>query len=367
MSNSGAQAEPVRVCSDVDLPEGERAEADARAVALRADNHEVRIRDYAGAVEMAVLQRQMWDTGRTLTVSFLDGHPEVQDKVLDVARQWSEHANIGFRRVEGNTADIRVSFAEQGSSWSHVGTRALSVPSDRPTMNFGWLDRDSSDTEYERVVLHEFGHALGCIHEHQSPSAGVIPWDKIKVYEHYRRTNGWPTSRVDHNVFQRYDRTLVNASEFDRESIMLYAIPDELTVGTWSTPWNSRLSPRDKAFIGLRYPRNTTEPAPILVDAAPVQASLDRPGETDVYHFDVARSDLHIVTTTGKTDTVLSVHGPDDETVLVAADHDRGVGANARVVRKLRPGRYWVRVRHQTAGGGGSYAVEVRTRARPQG
>ncbi len=47
----------------------------------------------------------------------------------------------------------------------------------------GWLEPDTPNDEYRRVVLHEFGHALGGIHEHQSPASGVIPWDKPKVYE----------------------------------------------------------------------------------------------------------------------------------------------------------------------------------------
>lgn len=53
-------------------------------------------------------------------------------------------------------------------------------------MNYGWLYPDTPDQEYSRVVLHEFGHALGAIHEHQHPEA-AIPWDKPKVYEYYAR------------------------------------------------------------------------------------------------------------------------------------------------------------------------------------
>jgi len=44
-------------------------------------------------------------------------------------------------------------------------------------MNYGWLRDDTQDEEYSRVVLHEFGHALGCIHEHQQPKFGRV-WDK---------------------------------------------------------------------------------------------------------------------------------------------------------------------------------------------
>jgi serralysin len=43
----------------------------------------------------------------------------------------------------------------------------------KPTMNYGWMTPDSSDDEVHRVVAHEFGHALGLIHEHQNPDTPI--------------------------------------------------------------------------------------------------------------------------------------------------------------------------------------------------
>ena len=40
-------------------------------------------------------------------------------------------------------------------------------------MNYGWIDADSPEEELRSVVLHEFGHALGLIHEHQNPLSGI--------------------------------------------------------------------------------------------------------------------------------------------------------------------------------------------------
>jgi len=40
-------------------------------------------------------------------------------------------------------------------------------------MNLGFVDRPT--------VLHEFGHALGLIHEHQSPFKGGFEWNKDEV------------------------------------------------------------------------------------------------------------------------------------------------------------------------------------------
>jgi hypothetical protein len=120
--------------------------------------------------------------------------PEVQAKVEEFAHQWSDHGDVKFDFGSDPQAEIRISFQHQGS-WSYVGTDALSVPSDEPTMNYGWLTPGSPDNEYSRVVLHEFGHALACIHEHQHPEAG-IPWDKEAVYNYYTGPpNNWTKPR----------------------------------------------------------------------------------------------------------------------------------------------------------------------------
>lgn len=58
-------------------------------------------------------------------------------------------------------------------SWSYLGTDATRVPKESFTMNLGFVDRPT--------VLHEFGHSLGLIHEHQSPFPGGFEWDRENV------------------------------------------------------------------------------------------------------------------------------------------------------------------------------------------
>src|SRR3712207_1382883 len=115
-------------------------------------------------------------------------------------------------------------------------------------MNYGWLSPDSPHDALHRVVIHEFGHALGCIHEHQNP-AGGIPWNKDAVYRYYLETQGWSEEDVDQNIFRKWDTTHTQYSKFDEKSIMLYAIPKELTLNGYEVGWNRELSDMDKRFI----------------------------------------------------------------------------------------------------------------------
>lgn len=121
-------------------------------------------------------------------------------------------------------------------------------------MNFGWLTDNTAEDEFSRVITHEFGHALGCIHEHQSPAAG-IPWNRQAVYSYYASTNEWTSKDTDKNIFELYAADTTQFSAFDSKSIMLYAIPAELTTNGYSVGWNRELSETDKAFIGQVYPR----------------------------------------------------------------------------------------------------------------
>ena len=202
--------------------------------------------------EMAVTRP--WRKGSTLSVRFLGGDKAVQERVEHYAHQWEQHANIKFKFVTQGPAVLRIAFIEGAGSWSYMGTSNVLhwFNQHAPTMNYGWLTPSTGDIEYSRVVLHEFGHALGCIHEHQHPQGGV-PWDKEKAYAYYAQ-NGWTPEEVDFQVFKRYNLPSTQYSQFDPQSIMMYPVPEDITVGDFSVGWNTELSETDKAFIGTIYP-----------------------------------------------------------------------------------------------------------------
>lgn len=165
--------------------------------------------------------------------------------IIEGAWGWNQACGMQFIFDQSPDAEIRVSFIKGDGSWSFLGTQALAVPQDRPTMNFGWLYPNTSLVEYHRVVLHEFGHALGFVHEHQSPYLD-IPWDYDKVYAYYRKKDGWGKQTVDNNVLRRYSANEVDATEGDPKSIMCYLIdPIFLTDTTLVIGGNSDLSELD--------------------------------------------------------------------------------------------------------------------------
>lgn len=356
-----------KICSPCLLTRSDRPVATARAseqVATdeRVDN--IRIRPLvalgAGRARAAVERMKLWDNGRTLRVKFLDGLPEVQATVEAIAREWEAVANLTLQFVKTGASEIRISFAEKGFSWSTVGTDALTVASTQATMNYGWLEPDTALREYQRVVRHEFGHALGMIHEHQNPAAqGQIPWDKPKVYAYYAQ-QGWTREDVDFNLFQLYSEDSTNHTAFDPGSIMEYAIPDSLTIGSYAVGWNTEFSATDVEFMRRQYPKASQGVVELGIGAARTPADLATAGEVDTYHFDVTAAATHIMTTEGPSDTVLTLHGPNDPGAVLAWDDDRGKGLNGRIVRKLQPGSYWLSVRHKNAQASGSYSIGVK-------
>jgi len=196
---------------------------------------------------------KLWANGRTLKIAFIDNTDnEHKQKIIDAAVQWLPYINLSFDFVDGLEGDIRITTKNNVNS-SILGTDALLIHPDWPTMNLG-VKPDHED--FEVIVIHEFGHVLGAMHEHQHPEAN-IPWDKPKVYEFYQNREMNPLSKeaVDRNLFAPFNTIEAIYTPYDRNSIMHHPVANNLTLGNWEIPINRKISKKDKQLMKLLYPK----------------------------------------------------------------------------------------------------------------
>ncbi len=311
----------------------------------------------AETARAALFRAKKWPVGSTLKARFLGGTSEQQDIVRQFAPLWSEHANIKFNFTNAADAEIRITFDSELGAWSYIGTDALNIPQNTPTMNFGWQD--------QAVVLHEFGHALGLIHEHQNPVGG-IQWNRAAVIQDLSGPpNNWDLQTIEHNIFATYNQNQLNGTQLDKLSIMMYSIPARWTTDGFFTEFNEALSTVDRTFIGseLNYPFDAGEQTVELTvnEIVAQSASIGQAGEQDLYSFSVTKPGIYTIETAGPTDLIMSLYGPNSQTTLMAEDDDSGQDRNARIMANLATnGKYYVQIRHYNLNHGtGDYRVTV--------
>ncbi|MCI0450595.1 MAG: hypothetical protein L0Y79_12580 [Chlorobi bacterium] len=158
-----------------------------------------------------------WKPGDVLGVSFLNGSPKLHEKVAEVAKTWENYANIKFDFTGNSRNVIRIRF-NAGKNDSKIGTDALTFPAEEETMCYAYIHENSSEPEIKRVVLHEFGHALGLIHEHFHPYSG-INFDRENTIKHFMSASGFSEADVEKNVLRTYCINQLSSTEFDPNSI----------------------------------------------------------------------------------------------------------------------------------------------------
>lgn len=204
---------------------------------------------------------KLWDNGKVLYVKFLGngGSQKIREKVKKAAKEWEKYANITFNFIENGNAHIRVLLTNVGGCNSKLGTDASTVDPNEKTMNidtnFFYNYGQLFDVLLSSTIQHEFGHALGLMHEHFYKNQ--IPWNKEVVYKECAQApNNWDKATVDYQIFRQFDGIYTNGFQYDKLSIMHYGFSANWTLNNTVIEPNFVISEKDKETIGLLYPKN---------------------------------------------------------------------------------------------------------------
>jgi hypothetical protein len=321
--------------------------------------------------KMAVLNR--WKVPVLNVAFYLPASGSLIQKVLKIASQWSEFTGIEFRHSRQPTAEIRVGFETlpnrpDSGHWSYVGIESSSLRG--KSMNLAITERSLDTEPYDTaVVLHEFGHALGCIHEHQSPGSGGIRFDPDKTIAYFSRNFGWSAQMTRDNVLKRYSAgDLLRFGPFDPDSIMLYQYDASITVDNRGTKQNFVLSRTDKEFIAKLYGRTPpTEQPPdeppvaagprtLTLDGEPQSGFVGPPNPIHNFVFELPATKTVTIQTNGYTPVALELFKDEIPVELKLTTPDL---VNLAATLELPSGKYRLLIKHRHPEGGGEYAVRL--------
>ena len=237
----------------------------------------------AQAPARAVLdEMKVWGAGVTLAVCFAEpATVTARKRIEDAAKEWEKWSSLRFdfgdpddpRMCDPKQSyDITIGFKGDGA-YSYTG---IDSKGKMPSMNLQYLDDEKTrvwqnEREFRRIVLHEFGHAIGLEHEHQSPAAHCadeIDWPAAEKF--YKDRLGWSPETVHENLDTmavpiRAAKDALQISGYDRQSIMQYALPPEIFKQGRASPCfsttNYDLSATDKKWVAGLYPDQPDEQA----------------------------------------------------------------------------------------------------------
>jgi len=211
---------------------------------------------------MVMAFTKYWARGRTLKIEFMNNLPDIlKHPFIEAASLWLPYVNLKFEFVTQGPSDIRIAMNDSIHR-SEVGTDALLVPQDKPTMEFNLTqiltnkmvnNQLVKKPDFDRTVLHEFGHMLGAVHEHQHPQSN-IPWDQAKLLQ-LLPLAGYTEEMIHANILDLYEAADYHYSAYDPDSVMHFDVPNALTQGDFQIINTGKtLSQKDIEFMRSVYP-----------------------------------------------------------------------------------------------------------------
>lgn len=197
-------------------------------------------------------------TNKPLRVGFLDPGHNMKKIVIAAGREWEKHMGLRFNFEASDDFDILVKFDAAGNN-SYLGAASRhKAKAGLPSLNLQRFTGFNNQRQKFGIALHELGHALGLIHEHQNP-AGNLNLDEEAVIAYYWAEYGWDEKKTKTNVLDPYTSAQVDEmTGFDPNSIMMYKLPSRLFAdNSAGFSKNYVLSKNDTRLIGRIYPKGT--------------------------------------------------------------------------------------------------------------
>lgn len=117
----------------------------------------------------------------------------------------------------------------------------------------------------------------------------------------------------------------------------------------------------DELLTGTPQPQPSPDVTVLSLNTAPSNGSIAAPGEIDLFEFQLDRLRRVTLETSGNSDTVMILFGPDEFTREIASNDDGGSNFNSRISMVLSAGTYQASIRLYDPGRTGDYSIQLRS------
>jgi len=326
---------------------------------------------------------------------------QVHQRVQELAPTWCDYANVTMQFVNDGPCHMTVNFlpfADQfgqhgyGTFNCFLGTDCFKLKTQIQSMNLIFTPAmqqwpaDFRDGEFHRLILHEFGHSLGMIHEHQRPDRPIV-WVQ-NLFTHAQTAWGWDENMVRQQIVKVENLGHLAGTAFDKSSIMMYEYPQGVAYyqkegapantpdlsRPFRTESNTKLTALDKVAAAVTYPKpgapRIGEEA-LKAGAAARTGKLTAAGQVAPFVFKPTAAGDYTIAVGGSMPTLVGLmkqrNGRDSRGSLAniqsAAEGTSSQGAALTLTNASANTEYFVEVRHakpMRKPDNGDFTIEVR-------